>query len=111
MLHGLNSAMSHQEELSENVDDYGPSVWSSESLDHPPTVRGHTQPHTGAHPHPWDLSGHPVRAQGPCGPSPGAIMTTGASLPNTLLAPRPSPCPGVDSRDLLQPSVDISAVI
>lgn len=49
MLHGLNSAMSHQEELSENVNDYGPSVWSSESLDHPPTVRGHTHSHTQQH--------------------------------------------------------------
>lgn len=49
MPHGLNSATNHQEELSENVNDHGHSIWDSERLDHPPTVRGHTHSHTQKH--------------------------------------------------------------
>ena len=89
MLNGLNSAMNHQEELSENVNDRGHSIWNSETGP-PPTVHG---PHTDAQHthHPWDLSGRPGRAQGPRGPSPGAITMTGASLPSILPALLPSP--------------------
>ena len=45
MLNGLNSATNHEEELSENVNDRGHSIWNSET-GLPPTVHGHTHSHT-----------------------------------------------------------------
>ena len=46
MLNGLNSATNHQEELLENVNDRGHSIWNSERLDHLPLYAGtHTATH------------------------------------------------------------------